>query len=71
MVFMTRVLAEGESSSLIAPPWVFGVIALAIFATLCFVVWTYRDVANRHRKADPEATSHAGAPGASSHGAGH
>jgi hypothetical protein len=36
------------------------------------VVWTYRDVANRHsHKASPDAASHAAAPGATHHGAGH
>jgi heme/copper-type cytochrome/quinol oxidase subunit 2 len=31
------------------PAPVFGVIALAVFFTLAIVVWSYRDVANRHR----------------------
>lgn len=30
------------------PAFVFGVIAMAIFITLAFVTWSYRDVANRH-----------------------
>jgi heme/copper-type cytochrome/quinol oxidase subunit 2 len=28
--------------------WVYGVIALVVFAALGFVLWSYRDVANRH-----------------------
>jgi hypothetical protein len=53
-------------------PFVFGLIALAIFATLCLVLWSYRDVANRHtHQAAPDAAAHAGAPGANHHGAGH
>ncbi|WP_150308631.1 hypothetical protein [Planctomonas psychrotolerans] len=31
------------------PAWVFGAIALSIFFVLGIVVWSYRDVANRHR----------------------
>jgi hypothetical protein len=30
------------------PPIMFGVIAAAVFALLGLVVWSYRDVANRH-----------------------
>jgi hypothetical protein len=66
------VLAEAEQTKLIAEPWVFGIVALCVFAALAFVVWTYRDVANRHsHKASPDAASHAAAPGATHHGAGH
>lgn len=73
MAFVTSVLAEsGTVNALIAPSWVFGVFALVVFTALMFVVWTYRDVANRHsHKAPADAASHAGAPGNSSHGTGH
>ncbi|MEO6826415.1 MAG: hypothetical protein ABI255_09055 [Microbacteriaceae bacterium] len=73
MGFMTSVLAESESvNALFAPAWVFGVIALMIFAALLIMVWTYRDVANRHSHTPaPDAASHAGAPGNTSHGTGH
>ena len=51
--------------------WYFGAIALGIFAVLAYVVWTYRDVANRHaHKPVVGATEHAGAPGVASHGTG-
>lgn len=30
------------------PTFVFGAIAMGIFITLALVVWSYRDVANRH-----------------------
>jgi heme/copper-type cytochrome/quinol oxidase subunit 2 len=30
------------------PAFVFGMIAMGIFLTLAVVVWSYRDVANRH-----------------------
>ncbi len=33
---------------LIFPAWVFPLIAVVVFTTLGLVVWSYRDVANRH-----------------------
>lgn len=72
MSFAAAVLAEGATAPLIMEPWVFGVIALCAFAALGFVLFAYRDVANRHpHKAAPDAAAHAGAPGATHHGAGH
>ena len=42
-------------------PYWYGVIALAVFAVLGFIAWSYRDVANRHRaKAAAYAARHAG-----------
>jgi heme/copper-type cytochrome/quinol oxidase subunit 2 len=44
------------------PTWLYGMIALVVFAALGFVLWTYRDVANRHNaKADAYAAAHGGA----------
>jgi hypothetical protein len=41
--------------------WVYGAVALIIFAVLAFVVASYRDVANRHRgKAEAYAARHGG-----------
>ena len=41
--------------------WVYGLIALVVFAALAFVVASYRDVANRHRaKAEAYAARHSG-----------
>jgi hypothetical protein len=41
--------------------WVYGLIAIIIFAALAFVTASYRDVANRHRaKADAYAARHGG-----------
>ncbi|MCX7522243.1 hypothetical protein OSC27_08125 [Microbacterium sp. STN6] len=71
MSLVTAVLAEAEHA-LPAPTWVFGVVPLVLFAVLAFVLWTYRDVANRHvHKAEAAASDHAGSPGATSHGDGH
>lgn len=41
--------------------WVYGLIALVVFAVLAFVLASYRDVANRHReKAEAYAARHSG-----------
>ena len=41
--------------------WVYGLLALVVFAALAFVVASYRDVANRHRaKAEAYAARHTG-----------
>ncbi|MDQ1582623.1 MAG: hypothetical protein QOF36_677 [Microbacteriaceae bacterium] len=73
MSFVTTVLAQTETPApLIMPTWGFGVTFLVIFAALAFVIWSYRDIANRHApKAHPFSADHAGAPGATHHGSGH
>lgn len=44
------ILAETEHARELAfPGWVFGVTALVVFFVLGLVIWSYRDVANRHR----------------------
>ncbi|MCS0499165.1 hypothetical protein [Protaetiibacter mangrovi] len=58
-------IAEEEPAPLIAPPWVFALIAAAVFIVLAFVTYSYRDVSNRH--ADKVA-AHDDAHG---HGGGH
>lgn len=55
-----------ELAPLIMPPLAFAGIALAVFTTLAFVTWSFRDVANRHS----DKTS-GKAHGTDSHGAGH
>jgi heme/copper-type cytochrome/quinol oxidase subunit 2 len=43
------VLAANEApATLIFPNWVFPLIAVLVFVALGFVVWSFRDVANRH-----------------------
>ena len=73
MSFATAVLAQTETTNeLFMPPWGFGLTAIIIFAVLGFVIWTYRDVANRHsHRTGPHAAEHATAPGATHHGTGH
>ncbi len=50
MLSIVLALAEHEEelAPMIAPPWVFAVIATAIFTILALVTWSFRDVANRH-----------------------
>ncbi|NNC10815.1 hypothetical protein HII28_02820 [Planctomonas sp. JC2975] len=73
MTFVAAAIAAEETSGAVTvQPWALGVVVLCVFAALAFVVWTYRDVANRHsHKAEADAAQHAGAPGAFHHGAGH
>ncbi|HSP75601.1 MAG TPA: hypothetical protein VLO31_05240 [Cryobacterium sp.] len=62
MSFLTVVLAETGHVTLPMPILVYGLIALVIFTALGFVVWSYRDVANRHQaKAKAYADAHGGA----------
>src|SRR3954464_8421848 len=73
MTHLAVLIAAAETHvDLPMPIWAFGAIALAVFAVLGFVIWSYRDVANRHsHKAGPGAADHAAAPGATHHGSGH
>ncbi|MGA1838637.1 hypothetical protein VD659_17095 [Herbiconiux sp. 11R-BC] len=50
MSALVSVLAIGvdERVTLPFPPIVFGLIAAVVFLALALVVWSYRDVANRH-----------------------
>ncbi|TFC43610.1 hypothetical protein E3T24_07260 [Cryobacterium sp. TmT2-59] len=58
----TAVLAEVEHAALPMPTFVYGLIGLVLFAALAAVVWSYRDVANRHQaKAKAYADAHGGA----------
>ncbi|RQP10117.1 MAG: hypothetical protein EAS51_09705 [Microbacteriaceae bacterium] len=47
---LSTLLAEvhEELAPMIAPPWVFALVAAVIFIVLGFVTYSYRDVANRH-----------------------
>lgn len=48
--------AAEESHALPMSPYAYGGIAAAVFLALGIVVWTYRDVANRH--SDKVSQSH-------------
>ena len=71
---LTTVLAEAEAHvELPMPTWAFGAHRhRASSSLLAFVIWSYRDVANRHsHRTGPDAAAHADAPGATHHGSGH
>lgn len=64
MTLFTLLLSETEElAPLLMPPIAFAGVAVALFAALGFVVWSFRDVANRH--SNKTGTGH------DSHGAGH
>jgi hypothetical protein len=53
------ILAEAVLRPLFLPAPVFGIIALVIFAVMGFMVFSYRDVANRHsHKTDKSGSAH-------------
>ena len=62
MTLVTTILAaaeEGHHGNVALETVIFFVIALAIFSALALVVFSYRDVANRHAgKAEAFAQSH-------------
>lgn len=72
MSLLTTVLAAETHVELPMPTWAYGAIAIVVFIALSFVVWSFKDVANRHsHRSAPDAAAHAGAPGATHHGTGH
>ncbi len=59
MSAITLKLAESGHVDLPFPAPVFGLIALALFFVLAIVVWSYRDVADRHsQKTDGKSADH-------------
>ncbi|MFT4028920.1 MAG: hypothetical protein QM675_03505 [Protaetiibacter sp.] len=67
MLSTLLIAAAEEPAPLIAPPWVFALIAAIVFIVLAFVTYSYRDVANRH--SDKVAAD--GADDTHGHGGGH
>lgn len=71
MSLLTAVVASSETVNAVElpmEPFVYGVIALVIFAACGFVTWSFRDVANRHKaKGDAYAAAHGGAHGPAGH----
>jgi hypothetical protein len=60
-LLMVSVHAEEAPATLVLPNWAFPAIAAAIFITLGFISWSWRDVANRHSdKTTPSDSSDAG-----------
>ncbi|TPW74519.1 hypothetical protein [Schumannella soli] len=59
MTTLALVLAEAEEHHpIFAPTWVFPLIAAVFFIGAAFVVWSYRDVANRHSDKVGDAVEH-------------
>jgi protein-S-isoprenylcysteine O-methyltransferase Ste14 len=66
MSFLTAV--EHDLVELPMPTWAYGVLALVVFFSLAVVIWSFRDVSNRHAvKADAYAAAHGGATSHSGH----
>jgi len=63
------VAALEDQAPLIAPPWVFALVAFACFLVLGLITWSFRDVANRHSQKTGGVgdNSHADAHGSSDH----
>jgi hypothetical protein len=41
-------VAVGSETPMTTPTWIFPLIAATVFIALGFVMWSFRDVANRH-----------------------
>jgi len=68
MSFVTAVLAEAGHVELPLPIWAYPAVAFVLFLALGIVLWSFRDVANRHSaKADAYAAAHGGVSGHSGH----
>ena len=64
----TAVLAEAGHVELPLPLLAYPAVALVVFVALAAVLWSYRDVANRHSaKAEAYAKAHGGGPSAGGH----
>lgn len=66
MFIQAIVSAEVGASLLPFPPLVFALIAAAVFVALGFVIWSFRDVANRHSHKTSGSAGHASEHGAAS-----
>ncbi|KGJ74232.1 hypothetical protein GY21_10680 [Cryobacterium roopkundense] len=68
MSFVTAVLTEVGHVELPLPLLAYPAVALVLFIALGVVLWSFRDVANRHSaKADAYAAAHGGVSGHSGH----
>jgi len=48
MSLLNSVVAAATETHLTAPAWIFPAVAATLFVALGFIVWSFRDVANRH-----------------------
>lgn len=51
-------VAAAAEAQMVAPTWVFPLIAGTVFITLGAVTWSFRDVANRHSHKVNDGASH-------------
>ena len=58
------VALPGSEEALPIPTWGYAALAFAFFLFLAFVVWSFRDVANRHSHKTGDSADH----GTDSHG---
>jgi len=62
MSFVSAVLTEVGHVELPLPIWAYPLVAFVLFLALALVLWSFRDVANRHSaKANAYAAAHGGA----------
>ncbi|MBC7517596.1 MAG: hypothetical protein H7248_01715 [Microbacteriaceae bacterium] len=67
MLVQTIIFAEAAAPLLPFPPIVFALIAASIFVALGFVIWSFRDVANRHSHKTSGSSGHDTASGTDHH----
>ncbi|MEO7122151.1 MAG: hypothetical protein ABI400_03340 [Lacisediminihabitans sp.] len=48
MSLLNSVVAAATETHLATPTWIYPIVAATIFIALGFIVWSFRDVANRH-----------------------
>ncbi|WP_349897111.1 hypothetical protein [Parafrigoribacterium soli] len=58
MSLLNSVVAAATETQLVAPTWVFPIVAASAFIALGFITWSYRDVANRHSDRVRSGASH-------------
>ena len=61
MSHVYALFAETAPAQLVMPNWAFPAIAAAVFITLAFITWSWRDVANRHSDKTGGAADHSDA----------
>ncbi len=68
MTFSTVLAEEAAKQALFLPIWAFPLIAALFFAVGAVIVFTYRDVANRHSQKTKGDDAHGGHGAAGGHG---
>lgn len=58
MSLLNSVVAAVAGPQMIAPTWVFPLVAATLFIALGAVTWSFRDVANRHSHKVNDGASH-------------